>query len=327
MGGGWSDATYSYGFRYAYDPFDRSAMNGVRLAKYVEPVPPRLLAPIDLTWRDYSKEKPVDDATFAVYRGLYGYDPTPLAATVEARESGTADWKIERVVYAAGYEGQRLPADLYLPTRVRPPFQAVVYFPSSTTQGGSRTTDMNLRFVDFLVKSGRAVIYPTYNSTFERSLTTMPARGSHGDRDLLIQNAKEVRRTVDYLVSRGDIDAERIAYYGLSLGAREGLNFTALEPRFKASVLLSGGLDGASYAPEADQINFAPRVRVPTLMVNGREDFRFPYEESQLPMFRLLGATEKSHVLIKSGHMPTRIDIIKPILDWFDKYLGRVTPA
>ena len=32
-------------------------------------------------------------------------------------------------------------------------------------------------------------------------------------------------------------------------------------------------------------------------MLNGREDFRFPYEESQLPMFRQLGAKEKAHVL------------------------------
>jgi hypothetical protein len=60
-------------------------------------------------------------------------------------------------------------------------------------------------------------------------------------------------------------------------------------------------------------------------MLNGREDFRFPYEEAQLPMFRLLGASEKSHVLIKSGHLPPRLDIIKPILDWLDKHLGPVT--
>ena len=325
MGGGWNDATYSYRSRYAYDPFDRSETNGVRLSQYLDPVSSPLAAPIDQTWRDYSKEKPVDDPTFAVYRGLYGYDATPLGATVEARDSGTADWTIERVVYAAGYGGERLPADVYLPTRGRPPFQAVVFFPGSGAQGGSRPTDFQPRFIDFLVKSGRAVIYPTYNSTFERSLTPVPPMGSQGHRDLTIQNAKEVRRTVDYLVSRADIDAGKIAYYGFSWGARQGLNFTALEPRFKASILLAGGLDGMPFAPEIDQINFASRVRVPTLMLNGREDFRFPYEEAQLPMFRLLGASEKSHVLIKSGHLPPRLDIIKPILDWLDKHLGPVT--
>lgn len=127
------------------------------------------------------------------------------------------------------------------------------------------------------------------------------------------------------MLSRSDIDARRIAYYGFSWGAREGLNFTALESRFAASVLLAGGLDRPRMVPEVDQLNFAPRVRVPTLMLNGREDFRFPYKESQLPMFGQLGAKEKAHVLIKSGHVPPRLEIIKPILDWLEKYLGPVT--
>jgi dipeptidyl aminopeptidase/acylaminoacyl peptidase len=199
-----------------------------------------------------------------------------------------------------------------------------VFFPGSGAQGASRQNDSQPRFIDFIVKSGRAVIYPTYNSTFERSLKPLPPSVSQAYRDLVIQNAKEVRRTVDYLASRPDIDAEKIAYYGFSWGGREGLNFTALESRFKASILLAAGLDRTRFAPEIDQINFAPRVAVPTLMLNGREDFRFPYEESQLPMFRALGSREKSHVLIKSGHAPARIDIIKPILDWLDKHLGPV---
>lgn len=325
MAGAWHDPTYAYRSRYAYDPFDRSETNGVRLAKYSAPPAPELLAPIDRTWRDYDRERPVDDATFAAYARMYTYDPASLAPSVADQPSGSSEWKLERVEYDAGYGGERITADLHLPTRGRPPFQAVVYFPGSSAQGASRKTDGQFALYDFLVKSGRAVIYPAYKSTFERSLPRVPAAASQAYRDLTIQNAKEVRRTVDYLVSRADIDADRIGYYGFSWGAREGLNFTALEPRFEASVLLAGGLDRARFAPEIDQLNFAPRVRVPTLMLNGREDFRFPYEESQVPMFRLLGAAEKSHVLIKSGHLPPRIDIIRPILEWFDKYLGPVT--
>ncbi len=326
MGGGWNEATYSYRARYAYDPFDRSEINGVRLEKYIDPPTPLALAPIERTWRDYLKETPVGDTMFAAYARLYGYDATPLNATVEARDKGIGDGRLEHVTYSAGYGNERLPADLYLPARGRPPFQAVVYFPGSGVQGGSRPTDGQTRYIDFIVKSGRAVIYPTYKSSFERALTPLPPSDSQAGRDLIIQNAKEVRRTVDYLISRSDIDAEKIAYYGYSWGGREGLNFTALEPRFKASILMSGGFDRLQFPPEVDQINFAPRVRVPTLMLNGREDFRFPYEEAQVPMFRAIGAAEKSHVVIKSGHSPPRVDVIKPILDWLDKYLGAVVP-
>jgi len=32
--------------------------------------------------------------------------------------------------------------------------------------------------------------------------------------------------------------------------------------------------------PEVDDLNFAPRVRTPTLMLNGRDDFKFPLELS-----------------------------------------------
>jgi dienelactone hydrolase len=140
----------------------------------------------------------------------------------------------------------------------------------------------------------------------------------------VIQDHKDLARSVDYLETRKDVDFDKLAYYGYSWGAREGLNFTALEKRFKASILLAGGLDDGTLAPEIDQINFAPRVTVPTLMLNGREDFRFPYEESQKPMFLLLGAKEKQHVRIPGGHVPSRLEIIKATLEWLDRHLGPV---
>ncbi len=323
-GGGWNEVTYTYRSRYAYDPFDRSETNGVRLAKYLEPPPPQLLAPIERTWRNYAAERPVDDVTFAAYARLYEYDPKPIGATSEGVVAGTVDYTIERVSYDAGYGEERITADLYLPARGRPPFQAVVMFPGSSAQAGPRSTDRTPYFFDFIVKSGRALIFPTYNSTFERQLKQLPRRASLGHRDLVIQNVKEVRRTIDYLVSRPDIDAQKLAYYGFSWGAREGVNITAVERRFRASILMAGGFDNSRFAPEADQINFAPRVVVPTLMINGREDFRFPYEESQLPMFQALGSQEKVHHIIKSGHVPPRLEIVKPILDWLEKYLGPV---
>jgi hypothetical protein len=61
-------------------------------------------------------------------------------------------------------------------------------------------------------------------------------------------------------------------------------------------------------------------------MVNGRDDFRFPLLVSQKPMFQLLGSPErdKRHGLISGGHVPTKIEIIKEVLDWLDRYLGPV---
>lgn len=41
--------------------------------------------------------------------------------------------------------------------------------------------------------------------------------------------------------------------------------------------------------PEAQDINYVTRVKIPTLMLNGRYDIAFPYEASVKPMFDLLG--------------------------------------
>ena len=53
-----------------------------------------------------------------------------------------------------------------------------------------------------------------------------------------------------------------------------------------------------------DPFNFAPRVTMPVLMLNGRYDFAAPLETSQRPLFRLLAtpAKDKRHVLFESGH-------------------------
>ena len=100
-----------------------------------------------------------------------------------------------------------------------------------------------------------------------------------------------------------------------------------MEKRFQVAILWLGGCDTLRVLPEADPMNFAPRVKVPVLMVNGREDFDLPYATAQVPMFRMLGtpAADKRHAVLAGGHLPPRPqDVYKEILDWLDRYLGPV---
>ena len=85
-----------------------------------------------------------------------------------------------------------------------------------------------------------------------------------------------------------------------------------------------GGLPLDSYAPEVDPINFATRVKTPVILLNGRDDFTFPIETSQEPIYRLLGTPEadKAHKLYDGGHVFPFSRMIKDSLDWLDKYLG-----
>ena len=87
-----------------------------------------------------------------------------------------------------------------------------------------------------------------------------------------------------------------------------------------------GGLMMQNTYPEADVINFLPRMKSPYLMLNGKNDTFFPLETSQKPMFKLIGTAEKDKKMIiyEGGHLVPRSDLIKETLVWFDRYLGAV---
>ena len=105
-----------------------------------------------------------------------------------------------------------------------------------------------------------------------------------------------------------------------------GALFPAVEDRLKVLVLVSPGFFLYQRKPEVDQLNFAPRVTAPVLMLNGRFDSYFPVGSSQEPMFRLLGtpAANKRRVVYDTGHDLPRKDEIKETLNWLDRYLGPV---
>ena len=277
-------------------------------------------------FRDYSREEPVGDAIFTAYRSLHRYDAAPLEARTESSETDSEHWREERVSYAAAYDGERIPATLFLPKNAVPPYQAVLYFPPGSALRLHSIRDAGTRQFAFLVRSGRAVLSPGYKGTYERRLPP-GAGGPNASRDIVIQWSKDVGRSLDYLEGRPDIDRKRLAFYGLSMGAQFGPIAGAVEPRFRALVLVGGGLSTEAEPPEVDALNFAPRVRVPVLMINGSHDFIFPLETSQKPLFRLLALPEnaKRHYVFDGGHVPPRLqEVARETLDWLDRHLGPV---
>ena len=102
---------------------------------------------------------------------------------------------------------------------------------------------------------------------------------------------------------------------GAELGKRLGPITIALDPRIKAGVLLMGGLFGGKSAPEVDAFNFAPRARVPILMLNGDQDFIFPLQTSQRPLFQGLGtpSADKKHVLYPGDAWPRPLVAAVPV--------------
>jgi formylglycine-generating enzyme required for sulfatase activity/dienelactone hydrolase len=330
LGGGWNDPSYSFNDSYTQPATDRSVGNGFRCIRLVgngQPVA-ALAAPVAPAFRDYRKEKPVDDKTFAIYLNQFTYDKSPLNEKLEAKME-EEQWTIEKITLDAGYNNERLEVYLYIPKGFAPPYQAVLFFPGSGDIYSKKykPESINNR-IDFILKSGRAIARPIYKGTHERhdELDSDLPDESVFYKDHVIMWRKDIGRTLDLLESRKDISSEKIGYLGWSWGGYMGGIMPAIEQRLKAIVLNVGGMVMNKSLPEVDQLNFLPRVKQPVLMLNGKHDMFFPVETSQKPMFGFLGTepADKKFIIYEAGHLVPRTDFVKETLFWYDKYLGPV---
>ena len=333
VGGAWSDPSYFFSGPNVQPPFDRLPVNGFRLAKYdrASDSAARLATDMPLSTRHYDQEQPVSDEVYRVFAAQFNYDPSPLDAEVEETleyEYGT----IERVSYA-GVGWGRIHAFLYTPSEAAPPYQTVVFFPGSNVARLQPDPDpRNVGLIQHFVASGRAVLLPIFRATYSRAEADQPPnmnttwpKQTREYVDLVRSWGSEVRRSIDYLETRPEIDSERIAYYGYSWGGRLAAIIPAVEARFKVNIAMLGGLASGTALPEVDQINYVTRITVPTLMLNGRDDPLEPVESAQIPMWRMLGTPEKDkrHVIYDGfGHALPRTERIRETLDWLDKYFG-----
>ena len=336
-GSAWNDHPKLFGTWSQSPAYDRSSKNGFRCALYIEPedIPKSAFQLAEYGEEiDFNKEKPVPDSIFQVYKEQFAYDKTELNAEVEWRDESRDDWIHEKITLDAAYGRERIIAHLILPKNTSPPYQTVIYYPGAEPLTRESCDDIGSLlefevFLSFIVKNGRALLFPVYQGTFERRVDELTpivmGAKTHQYTEYLIQAIKDFRRCVDYLQTRPDIESHKLAFYGMCWGAQMGTIISAVEERLAANVFLSGGLHGEA-RPEAAQINYVTRVKIPTLMLNGEYDTIFPSDTSTIPMFDLLGTPDehKELKMFKTDHIPPRNEFIKETLDWLDKYLGPV---
>jgi formylglycine-generating enzyme required for sulfatase activity/tRNA A-37 threonylcarbamoyl transferase component Bud32/predicted esterase len=326
LGGSWHSPTYFYSMPEAFASTDRRPGNGFRCVKNLSPLPENAMQPVYRVVRDFTKIKPANDDVFRGYKVMYDYGKTPLNAKDSGVVKETPDWREEKVVIDAAYNGGRFAVYLFVPKRAKPPYQTVLFLPSARVYNMPPDSSNlgDTEFFDYIVQSGRAVAYPVWLGTYER-----PVNYSMKNTALVTAWYKDAARTLDYLETRKDIDSSRLAYLGVSMGAADGaIVSTLLQDRLKTAVWLDGGY--FLWPPEVgnDQVDFVSRMKKPVLMVNGRYDYVFPLNESQTPMFNMLRtpAADKSHVVLDTPHEVTeqRPMLVRTVLAWLDKYLGKV---
>jgi class 3 adenylate cyclase/dienelactone hydrolase len=331
LGGSWNDPYYIAGTAdTAAAPADRSPGNGIRLAiMQDEPAVAAVIrAPlVSRTTVSPAREvQPVGDDVYAAYGRAFDYDRGLLNATVESVDA-TRAWTSERIRFDAAYgTGERVLLHLYLPASGSPPYQTVVYWPGWDTFGLDDVDEYFAKQLDFVVKSGRAVAFPVYKGIFSRRIGNSRARPDFDTvayRDNTIDGVKDLRRTIDYLETRGEIDRNSLAFFGYSWGGVNGPTALAQEPRLRLAIIDIGLLPPMSTTPEVDPVNALPRVRVPVLMLSGEFDAMVPMDNARR-YFELIGtpATDKRHVVAVGGHFIPRDVLIRETLDWLDERFG-----
>lgn len=338
LGGAWSEQSYMFSSANTIEPFDRSLTNGFRCMKNLTPesTPEEAKQPVPTpSLRDYTKETPVSDEIFRVYTRLYAFDRSDLAPEIEFADESPKYWVKEKISYNTAYGNERMFAYLFLPKTASPPYQTLVIFPGASAFN-LKSSDNGDRLhswypLDLIIKSGRALLYPIYKSSFERGdgySAFDPNISMNTHREHIFEWWKDLEMSLDYLETRTDIDYEKLCYYGSSWGSLMGSIFLAMEKRFQVCILLLGGLPSWELPSEIDSINFVPRIKIPVLMINGMYDYFFPHERSQISLYNLLGTPEehKRHVVFDTDHSiyGYKNEIVREVLGWLDRYLGPV---
>ena len=243
-GGAWGDPTYVFA-RYTMLPgFYSSSKLGFRCARAAAGATGDQGASED---RDQGRNPcllGVEPGGPEKWIARYRYDPTPLDARVEDTQD-TPSWTRE-LITLAGADGERAIAYLYLPKHVAKPLQVVYFVPAADVNQGLRSLPASMEDrVGPFVKAGRAAFGVVLKGYIERlrpagDVRPSPATVEYFDR--IKNRITDLRRGLDYLESRQDVDASRIAFFGPSAGAQIGLILAAIEPRYRAVVLVGSGL-------------------------------------------------------------------------------------
>jgi dienelactone hydrolase len=194
--------------------------------------------------------------------GVFGYD---RAAPLAYRDRGVLNtgWPKVHDVSFASPKGGRVTAYLVVP-RGSGRHPAVIWMHGS---GGGRR--------DLLVPaawlSARGAVGLAIDAPDARTPAPKMPRGPAAfekTRDLTVQNVVDLRRAVDVLLARPDVDPARIAYAGYSSGARVGAILAGVDHRIRWFDLLSGGATPVSAYVRAVPAKLRARLRRDLVVVD-----------------------------------------------------------
>src|ERR1051325_794751 len=238
----------------------------------------------------------------------------PLGAVVSVVED-----KDEYTKYRVEFNGirARVPANLYIPKDGKKTHPAVLLQYGS---GGNKNTNYIVAIGLKAVEHGFVVItidIPNKGERKNKAVPRLPFEGSFGE------TLGDYSRAVDYLVSRPEVNKEKLSYVGISWGAITGITYVAHDPRIKVMASLVGGgnflgwLPPDTVTPEAKAAveEFDPVYHIqliaprPLLLLNVTKDVMVPHFMSE-SLHKAAGENAKK-VWLETDHFFSTVDRAK----------------
>jgi cephalosporin-C deacetylase-like acetyl esterase len=167
------------------------------------------------------------------------------------------------------------------------------------------------------------------------------------DRKARINTVIEVRRAIDLLLTRTDVDPKRIGYVGHSFGAQWGAILAAVEPRIKVAVLMAGAAEEADLLLRSDKPQIAdlraslPKGQLETYLktledINAINYVRYSqialllqfanfeqyFDRSSMDRYAAAVAGPKAVLFYDSAHDLNDPQAFKDRFDWLAKHIG-----
>ncbi|MCW3099184.1 MAG: hypothetical protein JWL77_4802 [Chthonomonadaceae bacterium] len=294
---------------------------------------------------------PPADNTEALRRAFYAYDSDlPLNATVKLLDRDTIRTRY-RLDYDSAHD-QRVSAIVAVPTKGTSPMPAVLLMHGS---GGDKDVNYIHGLSEALVRKGFITLSIDAQYRGDR---VKPGRvndikpDSFTWRDAWVQTVIDLRRAIDYLETRPDVDKSRIGYLGVSMGGILGGILGGVEERVSCFALVVPGGGFVELAKNvdkfpnlkahwpivvnpavmkrveeianvADPIYFVGRIQPrPLLIVVAKHDELIPPEASAA-FVTAAHADEATQVRrVESGHVPPT-SVVFEVRDFLVAHLGQ----
>jgi dienelactone hydrolase len=293
----------------------------------------------------------------AAYRAalpLYQYDRKKPLAVRAVTTSSTDSVRVTRFSYS-GANGDRVPALLALPAKTAGAHAAPCLI---LLHGLGGSKDSLLPLAIYAAKRGYAALAIDEYGQGARAASGGQA-GSEGLQGMLAsglrQTVIDVRRGLDYLATRREIDRKRIGLIGLSMGGIVGGIAAGVDTRIKAAALISGGGDLAliikaladrdatiggqsmsayktvdwtflrGFLAAEDPLTFAAHIAPRALlMIHGRRDTIVAPAAAEA-LYTAAHAAPRADATIHwypdAGHIPPFDKVLPDVMEWLAKKL------